>query len=107
MMTLGRFRLDHHFPLQYLFFRRADFSVTDHAAFQQQVARRRADPGVDRHRRIALPGPGDDPAHALKLLVHVLHRFHRFGKQFAKGISDHFRSGVLNEVGFACLGNQR
>ena len=107
VMALGGFRLDHHFALQYLFFRRADFGIPDHAAFQQQVARRGADPGVDRYRRVTFPCPGNNPAHTLKLLVHVLHRFHWLSEQFAERIGDHFRARVLNQVGFTCLGNQR
>ena len=107
VMTLGRFRLDHHFPLEHLFFRRADFGVADHAALKQQITRCGPDPGVDRHRGIAFPGPGNHPTHSLKLLMHVLHRLYRLGKQLAECISDRFRAGVLDKIGFARLGNQR
>ena len=107
MVALGGLRFDHHFALQYLFFRRTDFGVANHAAFQEQVARCGANPGINGDWRIPFSCPGNHTTHAFKLSMHVLHRLHGLIKQFAESIRYHFGAGVLNQVGFTRLGDQR
>jgi hypothetical protein len=51
--------------------------------------------------------PGQKAAHALQLLVDILHGLNRLGKQLAVVIRHHFRARVLNQVGFASLGDKR
>ena len=106
MVTFRRLGFHHHFPLQHLLFGGADFGITDHATFEQQVARRRANPGIDGDWRIAFAGPGDDPAHAFELFMHVLNGGNGGGKQLPEGPGDRLGARVLDQIGFTGLGDQ-
>ena len=107
MMALGRLHLHHWLTLQDLFFRGANFGITQYTAFEQQVARRGASPTIYRNRRFAFTGPGNHPPHPLQLFMNILHRFNRHIEQLAEGISDQFGSSVLNKIGFAGLRDER
>ena len=107
MMTLGRLHFHHRLTLQDLFFRSANLGITHHTTFEQQVARRGPRPAVYGDRRFALAGPGNHPTHPLQLFVDILHRFNRRIEQLAESISDQFRAGVLNKIGFTGLSNER
>ncbi|CCJ91002.1 hypothetical protein BN132_2930 [Cronobacter turicensis 564] len=107
VVTLRRRGFNHHFISQHIVFHRADFRVGDHAALEQQVTRGRADPGVNRHRRVMLAGPGEHAADELQATVHIGGGFHRLDKQLAVFRRYRLRTGVLDEIGFAGLGNER
>ena len=106
-MSLGRFHLHDGLALQHFLFRHADFGVANHAALQQQIARRRTGPGVKGYGRFTFAGPGNDATHPLKLFMYVLRGFDGRFKQLAEGVGDQLRVSVLNQVCFTGLGDQR
>ena len=107
MMTLGRLHFHHRLTLQDLFFRSANLGITHHTTFEQQVARRRTCPAINRYRCFTFASPDNNPTHPLQLFMDILRRFNRRIEQLAESISDQFRSGVLNKIGFTGLRDER
>ena len=106
-MTLGGLHFNHRFAAQYTVFDAAYFGIAHHATLKQQVTGGCAYPAVDGDRRIMLAFPGQEATHTLQLLVNILHCLNRLSKQLAVVVRHHFRSRVLNQVGFASLGDKR
>ena len=91
-MTFGGLHFNHRFAAQHAILDTADFSIPHHAALKQQVTRGGAHPAIYRDRGIMLAFPGQEAAHALQLLVNILHRLNRLGEQLAIVVRDHFRA---------------
>ncbi|CCK04919.1 hypothetical protein BN129_3719 [Cronobacter sakazakii 701] len=103
VVALRRRRFNHHFVGQYILFHRADFRVGDHAALEQQITCGRAHPGVNRHRRVVLAGPGEHAADEFQAAMDVCGGLHWLDKQLAVFRRYRLRARVLDEIRLAGL----
>ena len=107
MMAFRRCRFDNHFAAQDFFFRRTDFGVAHHAAFEQQIPCCRPHPAIDGDWCFTFTRPGNHPAHPLHLSMHILNGFYGLIEQFAERVGNQFGSRILDQIRFTRLGNQR
>src|SRR5690606_33495250 len=96
---------NHHFASQNAFFLGANAWTADHTALQQEKTRRRADPTAKRDRRNALTGPGEGTADKRQAFMNIRRRLYRFGEESMVFRWNRFWPGVLNQPGFAGLGD--